>query len=299
MRKISREDREKQLNTLLAGTPFTFVKWFDEFQNNKSKVTLNCPKHGDWSTGLSNVLKGTRCSKCRLESRTHNGDDVLCKIKSILPDGQRILGFVNGYKNNMSKVTFKCEIHGEWSCSVLHLLHSGSGCKKCGHETTGMKRRLGLRETVSRLSECDKYAFTGFMGEYKNGKSKIKMKCDLHGEWVTDVVTVLSNKHGCPSCAKNGYDPKIKGHLYLLRSSCGNYFKVGITNNIRRRLIELKRCTPFNFTHIDSFSGDGKVVFDIEKTFHASFNKAGKEGFNGCTEWFTWDDKIVDWFRVL
>lgn len=299
MRKISRQERELQLLKLLSGTPFKFVEWPYGFRNNKSTVTLNCPKHGDWSTGFTNIIKGTRCSKCRLDERTHNGDQVLDKISLILPKGQELIGFVNGYKNNSSKVKMKCERHGEWVCSVLHLLHSGSGCKKCGYETTGMKRRLELDETMTRLNKCEKYEFVSFIEEYKNGKSKIKMKCDSHGEWVTNVVTVLSNKHGCPSCSKCGYDPKTKGHLYLLRSECGRYFKVGITNNIKRRLNELKRSTPFDFVHLESFKGDGQIVFDIEKAFHANFKKAKMKGFNGATEWFLWDGDVIEWFRLL
>ena len=299
MRKIPKEDREKQLSRLLSNTDFKFVEWPNGFENNKSIVTLNCPKHGDWSTGFSNVVKGTRCAKCRQDDRTHKGDDVLRKVSLTLAKGQSIIGFVDGYKNNKSKIRMKCDRHGEWSCSALHLLHSGSGCKKCGHEATTAKRRTKIDEVVKKLNNCQTYSFSGFSEKYTNNRTRIKMKCDLHGEWVTQIATVLANKHGCPSCSKNGYDPKIKGHLYLLRSSCGGFFKIGITNNIKRRLTELKRSTPFDFLHVENFTGDGKLVFEMERAFRTSFTKAEMKGFNGATEWFMWDPVVIDWFRLL
>lgn len=299
MRKLSRSAREEQLHGLLNGTLFTFVEWPDGFTNNKSRVTLNCPKHGDWSTGFTNVLKGTRCSKCRLEDRTHNENDVISLIESRLKKGQRFISFKGGYENNYSRATLQCEKHGIWECSALHIIHSGSGCRKCGHEMTGFKRSTPLNVVIERLSNIDDYEFVGFENGYKNSNSKVLLKCSKHGKWVTTVASVSSNRHGCPSCSKNGFDPSSKGYLYLLKSKCSELFKVGITNNIKRRVVELKRVTPFEFTILDYIKSDGCNVIEIEKAFHKYFNNANMKGFNGSTEWFTWDDSVVEWFKLF
>ena len=299
MRKLTRSAREEQLLNLLNSTLFTFVEWPDGFTNNKSRVTLNCPKHGDWSTGFTNVLKGTRCSKCRLEDRTHNENDVISLIESRLKNGQRFISFKGGYKNNYSKATLLCEKHGDWECSALHIIHSGSGCRKCGYETTGFKKSTPLSVVVERLSNIDGYEFVGFENGYKNSNSKVLLKCSEHGEWVTTVSTVSSNKHGCPSCSKSGFDPSSDGYLYLLKSTCDKFFKVGITNNIKRRIVELKRVTPFEFIKLGHVKCHGQNIIEIEKTFHKHFDNANMKGFNGSTEWFKWDDSVIDWFKLL
>ena len=87
--------------------------------------------------------------------------------------------------------------------------------------------------------------------------------------------------------------------MYLLKSKCDKFFKVGITNNIKRRLVELKRVTPFEFVTLVCVESDGHNVVEIEKTFHEHFNSANMKGFNGSTEWFVWDNSVTDWFKLL
>lgn len=299
MRKISQEDREKQLDTLLAGTPFTFVKWFDKFQNNKSKVTLNCPIHGDWSTGFSNVVKGTRCAKCRTDSQRHTGFDTALKIKNTLKTGQTFIGFDGEYMNNKTRAIIECDKHGQWSSSSLHVLHSGVNCAKCSSYGVGRKRATPIVELMNRFNDLDTYKFVRFESEYMNSSSKVVMSCPEHGEWVTQVQIASSGKHKCPSCVKYGYDPQLTGYVYLIKSECSRFFKVGITNNIRRRFVELKRSTPFEIVKISHFKCDGWLAVEIEKSFHAHFNSAKMKGFNGSSEWYHWNGDVVDWFKLL
>lgn len=303
MRKpIPRTERENQLNSVLKGSDYSFVKWTDGFKHSKSKVTVNCPRHGNWSTPFNNIISGRRCNECAKDSRKHVESDVIAKISNILQGDQTIVGFLSGYNNNQSKITVNCSKHGLWSASALHITHSKSGCPTCGYDAVRIKRRtpeneVKLRLTLKALGSG--HVFVGVIGEYRNSRSKVKISCPHHGEWVTDITTVLSGKHGCPSCSINGYKGKFKGTLYVLKATNDRIVKIGISNNVERRIVELRRETPFDFHVIDTICGDGGGVRQIEKAFHSQFESAELKGFNGCTEWLIWSDDITSWLDVL
>lgn len=302
MRKISQSDREVQINNVLRYTQFTFVNWPDGFENNKSRVTINCPTHGDWSTSFNNVIAGRRCAKCSTDSRVMSIEEVTIKITENLKQGQTLIGAVEKYKSNQSKFKVMCSIHGEWMASALHLIHSGSGCRQCAFENNAKRNRTPEHIIVSKLNNYQfksGWSFAGFVDEYKNSRSKVYMNCVNHGQWETDINTVLTNKSGCSSCAKNGYDQKIPATLYILRSTCGLYFKAGISNNVERRITELRRTTPFDFEPIAKINHGGDIILRLERAFHSSFESAQMKGFEGCTEWFKWDHRVVEWVRLL
>lgn len=302
MRKIPQHHRENELSKMLSGTDYTFVRWTDGFKNNKSSVTLNCPTHGDWSTSFINIVAGRRCGKCAIESQRMTVSEVNKRISDSLPANQTLLSPVSEYTGNYSKFNIMCGTHGVWSASALHLIHSGSGCPSCAKVTTANKRRTPVDIVVNRMTEIlssRDYSFTGFAGRYENNKSKVNVTCNVHGVWSTDIATVLANRVGCPSCSKNGFDPSKPATLYVLRSDCGRYFKVGITNKLRRRIVELRRVTPFEFAVVHTINAGGSTISILEKSFHASFDRATLHTFHGHTEWFNWDDTVLCWIRLL
>lgn len=302
MRKISRETREQQINDKLKNTSFSFVKWTDGFRDNKSRITLACPSHGEWSTGFTNFIRGTLCRKCHIESTRMSVEEVVIKIENNLQPNQTLQPLTTEYVNNTTKFNIECGLHGLWGASALHLIHSKSGCPKCGYDKAARGKVTPVDDVVKRVSKSSSnkgYVFKGFTSDYVNSRSKVQLECNEHGEWCTDINTVLSNKHGCPSCSKNGYDSKQDGTMYVLRSDCGGYFKAGISNNVKRRLAELKRVTPFSFKVISEMNNNGIVVLELERAFHSSFKSAKMKGFHGCTEWFVWSSEVYEWIILL
>lgn len=304
MRKaISRGKREDQINDLLSDTNYNFVSWTDGFKNNKSRITLNCPSHGEWSTGFTNVMKGTRCAKCSVESRTLKQFEIIQYVKLNAPKRVTFSRFVNEYRNNLDKLILNCSLHGEYTVSVLHMMNSGCWCKKCGRNRVTTAKRSDTNVVVNKLlslSNFDGYKFKGFVNNRVNCKSKVVMKCPEHGNWTPSIDDFINAGSRCPGCAKHGYDGNSKGYLYALRSTCGNHVKVGVTNNITKRLKELKWCTPFGFEHIELLSFEkGNYAMLIEKAFHDNFESSNMKGFNGATEWLKWSRNITVWFRVL
>lgn len=303
MRKISKEDREIQVKTRAKELGHEFIGWLDGHENKDSKLIIKCHKHGNWTPTISNYTRNGRCMKCVIESRRMSVKDTEKRIKKYLKHGQEILGAIGEYKNNNTKFKINCTKHGEWSASALHLIHSKSGCPKCGYELVREKRRHSLIQLKTMICEIlsteGKYLLTGMDGEYINSKSRVILSCKDHGEWSVDISTVLSGKSGCHSCAKAGFKPNLEASLYFLRSLCGDYFKVGISNRTDRRMIELKRSTPFEFVELDRINGKGCKIKEMEKALHSEFESAKMKGFNGSTEWFIWSDLITDRIKQL
>jgi len=223
----------------------------------------------------------------------------IMKINSLC-DGT-IYSFVkwqNHYRDAKSKFVCNCEIHGEWVVSVDNFISKMSRCPKCSSNHPFDKNKV--KHKLEDVCKTKGYHFIGWDGEYKNMRSKFVCQCTQHGQWVSRIHNFIFNDTGCPKCSISGYRNDLPGTLYALRSECGQFVKVGITNVSHERFKKLKYCTPFKFHIVELLNNeDGKLIQDLECHFQKNFQSAGFTGFDGCTEWLKWDWEIINWFRLL
>ena len=255
----------------------------------------------EWESIADNLYRGKGCPCCakikRPKSRLTPETKRIDQVNSI--GGIEFLGWVDGYKNNHSIVSVKCSIDGTvWSASLSSIL-SGAGCTCCSIKSRSKKRRLSSAECNDRLESIPNIEFLRWEdGCYENSRSKVRVMCSIHKiEWVSKFSDIVYRRHGCASCAKTGYDPSKTGYLYALRSECGQYVKVGISNNPRERHKQLKRDTPFKFILIEEVAGSGGEIAEIEKHFHDKYNSAGFTGFGGATEWLVCTSELLEEIR--
>lgn len=130
--------------------------------------------------------------------------------------------------------------------------------------------------TLSELLEI-KSAINSTIDKYNNGKLTDEIINHLNGE------NSIKNNFNSP-CFK-----KPKKGLYLI-SQNKNFLKIGMTSDISRRTIEIKRTNPDNI----------KVLFFIEdlylleKILHLKFDKLWHD-----SEWFYYDESIIKGFKVV
>jgi hypothetical protein len=293
MLKISRHERESEILSLTKGSLYSFVGWDGVFSDGKSKFIMNCPLHGNWSTRLANLRFGSRCKQCAVDQRRMSEDEITCRVHNVLPHGYRLVDISSRTtNNNTSKVIIRCPVHGDSEITVSHVLHSGTFCRRCGLNRTRSKRSLPEPKALSScIDAADAKGYTLVrLDNYRNASSKVILNCKDHGDWVTNVKTVRSMKHGCPKCRQNGFNAMLDGFVYHLVSDCGVFSKVGITHDLARRMTELKRETPFGFQKVWSIKLDGQTATTLEHVVHDLTLQAGFSGFNGATEWFVMDD---------
>ena len=104
-----------------------------KYINNRTKVCIICPEHGEFWQTPSNHMYGYGCAKCanslNAENHTSNTDIFIEKARQIHND-KYDYSKVN-YVNSRTKVCIICPEHGEfWQTPDAHL--SNKGCPKCG-----------------------------------------------------------------------------------------------------------------------------------------------------------------------
>ncbi|ATI16520.1 hypothetical protein kpv79_67 [Klebsiella phage vB_KpnM_KpV79] len=174
------------------------------------------------------------------------------------------------------KSHWKCRTcEHEWGATVDNVLRD-HGCPQCAGNAPL------TTEVVTERLEGRNITLLRYEG---STMEKSQWRCDVCSyEWETSAGSVLSGR-GCPACAEYGYKSSLPGTLYALRSDCGRYVKIGITNNFKRRFRKLKRVTPFDVSVIERIECDGQTARQFEKMFHDKFESAGFTGFDGATEW--------------
>lgn len=275
---------------------YEFVRWevYGEFGATK-KCVVRCVI--DWfvwiTTAYSLVRGGTSCPQCAGQ-RKWTAKERIEQINSL--KNIEFVSWVDGYRGNTSKANVRCSVDNySWSPTVNNLVNGGQGCSRCAG-----KRIWTPDERIDQINSLENIEFLSWIGEYKNCYSKANVKCAVDNfVWSAAVNDLVNGMKGCPRCAKYGYQLDKTGYLYALRSECGRYVKVGISNNPSRRHRQLELATPFKFNLIEQISGDGVKIAELEKSFHEKYEGAGFTGFDGATEWLICSDELLTELRSL
>ena len=291
-RRWTAEERIEQIKSL---ENINFISWVDGYKNAFSKANVKCLIDGfEWSASVSSLVNQVcGCPQCS-NLRRWTTEERIKQINDI--DNIEFVSWVDGYKNAVSMANVKCTVDGfKWRAAVNDLVNKGSGCPQCA----GL-RRWASEERIEQINSLDNISFISWVDYHNGNDSKANVKCNIDGfEWAATVNSLIHNGTGCPKCAKSGYNRSKTGTLYALRSECGKYVKVGISNRPAHRHKDLERATPFIFSCVEQISGDGAKIAELEKHFHNKYESAGFTGFDGCTEWLICTPQLLEELREL
>lgn len=168
-----------------------------DYINDKTKVCIICPEHGEFWQTPSKHLSGNGCPKCA-GNITKTTEQFIEEAKSV--HGDRYDYSKVEYKGANKKVCIICPKHGKfWIRPIAHL--RGSGCPKC----------VGKNKTTEEfINECvavngDKYTYENSV--YSGALSIIRVNCKIHGEFITTPHNLLRGE-GCPKCANEHRNDK-------------------------------------------------------------------------------------------
>lgn len=177
-----------------------------EYKGREAKVTLICPKHGEFTikpiTLLSNV-KGKQphgCWECYgiINPVLYKSETFKKEVLALY--GEKYVFHWEDYKCKTSQIRVECKLHGEHKASVYSILHGGA-CSYCnGH--------FYPKDWIKNAKAVhgDKYVYD----EEKPPRRKtdyIRYKCPVHGWQESRYDSHVSQKHGCPLCG--GYSNKL------------------------------------------------------------------------------------------
>jgi hypothetical protein len=98
-----------------------------EYVNNRVKIKIICPVHGEFEQQPSGHLTGNGCSLCGNKNLDNNKFIEKSKLVHLEKYNYTL---VDNIINNKSKVKIMCQIHGVFEQKVRHHLN-GAGCPKC------------------------------------------------------------------------------------------------------------------------------------------------------------------------
>ena len=171
------------------------------YVNKRTKITVTCPIHGDFTIYPYDHIKGGGCQKCGKETSASKRSKLqydFIKEASALHNGKYDYSLVD-YKGSDKKVIIFCPIHGEFKQKPKHHL-SGSGCPKCGIEERSQKRRLAHKTILQRSNEMHQNKYRYLPLENSNVQDKMEIICPIHGAFTQRIEDHIRGC-GCQLCA--------------------------------------------------------------------------------------------------
>ena len=178
-----------------------------EYINNRTKVCIICPEHGEFWQSPDTHLRGSGCPKCVGKSLTTEDWIKLAKtIHNDKYDYSRV-----EYRRCFDRLNIICPIHGEFT-QVSHDHLSGNGCPQCAKESTKNKLRKPIQKFITEANEIHNKKYDYSKVEYKNTETKICIICPKHGEfWQTPACHL--DGYGCPVCKESHLEREMRNFL--------------------------------------------------------------------------------------
>ena len=279
-----------------------------EYINNKIKVCIICPKHGEfWQSPIKHLMSAQGCPRCHLYkgkkvknvnnvsfTNTTDYEKNFIEKSSKIHNNKYDYSKVN-YINTNTKVCIICPKHGEfWQRPHYHL--KGRGCPKCG-------RKMVTTETYLELINeryNDKYDFSKIV--YINRKTPITVICKEHGEFNISPIHLLNNHEAehCPICQtkKNILETKLfetiqqKFNNQKIVRNYHNYKLLGrkeIDIYFPKLKIGIEYQGGQHFKPVDLFGGEEQFKKQLERDYE-KIEQCKQNGI--ILLHFTYDNKI-------
>lgn len=108
----------------------------EEFHGKYTKLNLECLKDGhQWTASIISVIhNGSGCPKCSGQAKPTEQEALQKCIDICKEMGYSVIGFVNEYKNNMSRFEYICKIHGKQNVSYNSFVNMRTRCGGCARD---------------------------------------------------------------------------------------------------------------------------------------------------------------------
>lgn len=257
-----------------------------DYISNKTKMKIICKNHGIFEQNYkSHITKKYGCPKCGGVAKKTTEEFIK---NAIIVHGDKYDYSLVEYENNSKKVKIICKKHGVFEQQPNHHLF-GQNCNIC----SGVKRK-SVEEFILQSKEIhgDKYNYS--LVEYKNVSTKVKIICPEHGIFEQLPSSHLAG-HKCYSC-KNKIR-KEDQHLYIFIDTKYNLYKIGVSNDVKRR------CRELNSRYYNTIDKNIKIIiiFEykgiLENEIHEKFKKYNiyhptylkNLRCDGRSEWFNFE----------
>lgn len=271
------------------------------------KITVLCTVCGVVTESTSeNLMKGRKPCKCgnnyyNTPERRQERVSEVSKIKGIYrTTNEPILRADQKFLVECSKCFYSWEVH-----SYSYFCNSDRGCPSCARQ-----RRYSdseYKERINQVGSVNKFRFHSKLNNEKlRQRSRVNLICTTCDHvWASSITNTLSGKYSCPSCARAGFNPLKSSHLYILKIGTPTgcvFYKYGISNNIKKRLENIKSSSPEHSIKLVAswFFEDGGFCRDVEGLIKSEFKTYANKDMlsDGYTE-TVGEDSLVCLFEYI
>lgn len=205
------------------GNKYQYDKF--EYLGATIKSIITCKIHGDFTQTPNNHISNKQgCPHC--QGKTIGMTEFLLRAEQA--HGNRYDYTKSVFKGMKSKINIQCKVHGEYT-QVAYDHVSGHGCAKCAGNY-----KLTNQQVVQQFVQVHKNSYDYSEVDYVNDATKVKIICREHGVFL-QTPRHHKDGHGCPSCQ----DRHNQDTLYVLKDQASGLVKIGVTNNLPRRIGEI------------------------------------------------------------
>ena len=294
-----------------------------EYINNKTKVCIICPIHGEFTqTPHNHISQKQGCPVCGKEYVTtwqkYKYDDFIQHSKEKFGDKYSFPYIDTEYENNHSKITIMCNECGEIFTKHAgdHLQSKIGGCRYClKHSKIKQYSYIDLK-TITDKNDIELSQFNGLL----TNKDSVECVCKKHGKYRTLVSTILDSRGFCKKCnskpiewgiiekrilSKYNNELEIIGHsnydnimskITLKCKKCGYVFDRIVTNLLSTNFNDVcpkcsndkisKERTKTNEHFINECMQLYGNLYDYSETIYIASNKKVKIKCNQCGKYF-------------
>lgn len=197
---------------LVHGSKYDYSKV--EYKNNREKVLIICPEHGEFLQSPEKHLSGQGCPMCggTKKSTTDGFIEKARKIHGNKYDYSKV-----DYTTNKEKVCIICPEHGEfWQDPHNHL--KGKGCPICG-EKVHKPVKYTTKSFIVAATDVHGNKYDYSKTAYKNMNEPVEIICPEHGPFFQLPYLHLSGSI-CPRCSRkvNGVKRRLTKEEFIERA---------------------------------------------------------------------------------
>jgi hypothetical protein len=179
------------------------------YVNNRTKVTINCNKHGIFTQTPSDHLRGKKCKKCsnKYQPTTEEWKKIAKSVHGDKYDYEDVI-----YVNNNTEVIIKCKVDGHEPFEQTPRVHAnqGSGCPRCAGN---IKSTTEEWKEKAKSVHGDTYDYSEV--NYINCDTEVDIKCKVHGIFKQTPRVHANQGSGCPKCVKQYSKSQIEWLNYI------------------------------------------------------------------------------------
>jgi len=232
---------------------------------NRSKIKIDCPKHGEFVQQISAHKSGQGCPKCA-KNKTAQSKKLNTSI--FIKDAINIHGNIYDYTDsiyidNKTKVSIICPDHGVFYQTRNNHIIQKQGCPQCGLKKRKNPKTLTTLQFIekSKTIHADLYDYTNV--DYVNSKTPVKLICKHHGEFNIIPYNHLRGS-GCKQC-------KVEQQRFKLSRKTEYVGRVNLIHNDK-----------YNYPFFDTeyINVGSKLTIICPK--HGEFTQIAKDHLRGC-----------------